>query len=243
MVVLLTVRAGVVYNRYFLVASIPIAMVAAAGAELCFRRAEFWWPSRGRLFSIAVLLVAAGVLISVNTRAYAVALSAPQAGHRTLVALLQRLESLDPSYAVIVPRDGSLFAERLCGSASSQSLEALAGRVPHTPEAIAQFTSGVGLQQEAAYALAPTLNNQEQIVSAHFYIWAYPRNRRGVELFLYGLNDGERARFGLLSIPEAKSLAQTRRPSAFVIEANNSGARDLSGAERFGDYLLWINHE
>jgi hypothetical protein len=60
---------------------------------------------------------------------------------------------------------------------------------------------------------------------------------------LYDVSEIGKARFGLLSVVEAKSTARARPKCALVIEAKNTSAEDLSGAERFGDYFLWIRHE
>lgn len=238
-VVFLTGRAGVVYDRYFLVALVPMVIVAALGVEWCAEKSQQFWPTRGRLVALGCLVAAGGTLTAHNTWAYVASIRESRSMGESRIALCNRLLSTDPGSTLIVPKDGSLLFERVAGFASSASLEVLASRIPRTPEAIAQFTAPTGLPRSAAFALASALNNQEQILAAHFCVWAFPGNRGGAELLLYSTNDLERLRFGLLSLEEAKTIFQNRKNCDLVLDGSSVG---LLSEERFGDYVLLTKH-
>jgi hypothetical protein len=235
----LTARAGVVYDHYYLVGILTIAILGAFGFEWVYGRVaalQFLKSKR----AAAILICALGITIctadSVN---YFHLLSKARSSGHDLQRLVDKLSALGDEYTVIVPKDGSMMFERLAFRVSSKSAELIAAGIPRTPENVVRFAVKGGLPENVAYALEGTLNNQEQILAAHLYVMAYPRDRMGMTIVIYDSGEVERARFGLIDPAEAVATFDREHLAALVLPRGSAGPSGVRSSP-VGEYDLYM---
>jgi hypothetical protein len=235
----ITSRAGVVFDRYYLVAVIPVTVLAAMGLQsVANQLARQPWKG-AKAITYAMVIAIGLVVCGAGTAHYVRGLQDSLNSFRECQALDSRLKSLGDEYTIIMPLESFAYLRGAIGRVSSKSLEDLAQHIPKNPEFIAEFAGKGGVPMEVAYGLASTLNNQEQILSAQLYALAYPRNRRGYELKLFHAEEMTDNRFGILDVAQAVSLFNQTTPCALVLEQGMDGPA-APGAGEFGNYRLWI---
>ena len=230
--------AGIVYDRYFLAAMPPIAILTAMGLVVLGRVAERI-PAPPRAALRAWVVVAAAALVCTNGAvAYRAATRGPRDRARQLIALESRLVALGPPGPIAIPKD---LLHPLGKYLSSRSLRGWADRVPvASPERSLRGFAG-RLSAGAVTVLGTALTEDEQAFAARLRAMAYPPARTGHDVVIWSVDDVA-ARLGLLTWKEAQQAMARGEVAALVADSIAPASKGL-GAEELGTYRLILRRQ
>lgn len=231
--ILITGRAGVVFDRYFIPMLLPVAYLAAYGVDALFDIGDRL-VGRAANAVISIGLAAAAAFNVMGYWSLREQTNASSADSNGVAEFILKQQCTSP---VVVPTELIFY---LAKHASSRSLMAMrtVARQRLNNGSVGTFAASRGLTPEVIKVLEPSMTEFDQAFAARLTAMAYPFDRQGLDIML-AANDGKADRIGIMPYSQADAAYNSKQYCLIVLNGEYQGnLQKVDGAKVFGPYIV-----